>query len=91
MNEYRVGRLAEDDIADIWNYIADDNPDAAKRMIDLFFTKFESPGARNSLAETCVSSRLRTTRSSIAQQKAASKSPESSTLPVTTRCSVLAN
>jgi len=37
----RLSRLAEQDLLEIWSYIARDNPDAADRFIDLLTEKCE--------------------------------------------------
>jgi toxin ParE1/3/4 len=37
----RLSRLAEQDLLEIWNYIARDNPDAADRFVDLLVQKCE--------------------------------------------------
>jgi toxin ParE1/3/4 len=37
----RLSRLAEQDLLEIWSYIARDNPDAADRYIDLLTEKCE--------------------------------------------------
>jgi antitoxin ParD1/3/4/toxin ParE1/3/4 len=42
MNEYVLGADAELDLADIWNYIADDNIDAADRWIGVLFEAFDA-------------------------------------------------
>ena len=56
MSEYRLGKLARQDLRDIWNYIADDNPDAADRMVELIISKFAtlaaSPGFRSARSES---------------------------------------
>jgi toxin ParE1/3/4 len=38
----RLSRLAEQDLLDIWAYIAKDNPDAADRFTDLLSQKCDS-------------------------------------------------
>ena len=42
MAKARLSRLAEQDLLDIWTYIAKDNPDAADRFTDLLIQKCES-------------------------------------------------
>ena len=41
MAKARLSRLAEQDLLEIWSYIARDNPDAADRFIDLLTEKCE--------------------------------------------------
>jgi toxin ParE1/3/4 len=38
----RLSRLAEQDLLDIWSYIAKDNPDAADRFTDLLIEKCDN-------------------------------------------------
>ena len=40
MARVRVSRLAEDDLVEIWKYIADDNPLAATETLELIESKF---------------------------------------------------
>jgi plasmid stabilization system protein ParE len=42
MNEYVLGDAAELDLDEIWEYIAEDNIDAADRWIGRLFDTFES-------------------------------------------------
>jgi len=41
MTDYRLTRLAEADVLDIWSYIAQDNCEAADRMVDRFTEAYE--------------------------------------------------
>lgn len=41
MAKVRRSRLAEDDLLEIWRFIAKDNPDAADRFLDLLAQKCE--------------------------------------------------
>ncbi len=45
MNDYQLGKLARQDLRDIWNHIADDNPDAADQMVELIVSKFATLAA----------------------------------------------
>ncbi len=40
MSRYTVSPEAEDDLLDIWAFVADDNPGAADRLIDTFYEHF---------------------------------------------------
>ena len=42
MTKARLSRLAEQDLLDIWTYIAKDNPDAADRFTDLLIQKCDN-------------------------------------------------
>lgn len=42
MSGYVLGRDAEQDLNDIWNYIAEDSVDAADRLIAALFDAFEA-------------------------------------------------
>lgn len=41
MRELLLAQLAKDDLAEIWDYIAADNPEAAMRLMEAFKAKFE--------------------------------------------------
>lgn len=41
MAKARLSRFAEQDLLEIWNYIAKDNPNAADRFVDLLTEKCE--------------------------------------------------
>ena len=41
MNAYVLSRDAEQDLDDLWDYIADENVDAADRLLGQFFEAFE--------------------------------------------------
>lgn len=43
MAQYRLAPAAQEDVRDHWHYIGIDNhnPDAADRIVNLFFEKFE--------------------------------------------------
>ena len=41
MSRFRLSQLAEQDLEEIWSYIAQDKPSAADRQIDLLHEKFE--------------------------------------------------
>jgi len=45
MAGYRLSRPARRDLADIWLYIAEDNPEAADTLIDRLYEKFMLLGA----------------------------------------------
>ena len=40
MARVRISQLAEDDLVEIWKFIADDNPFAATETVELIETKF---------------------------------------------------
>ena len=42
MSDYVLGVHVEDDLNDIWDYIAEDSPAAASRLIERFFKGFET-------------------------------------------------
>lgn len=44
MNGYVLSRDAERDLEDLWDYVADDNVEAADRLIARFFDAFEELG-----------------------------------------------
>ncbi len=42
MSGYALGRAAEQDLHEIWEYVADDSVEAAGRLIDRLFAAFDS-------------------------------------------------
>ena len=42
MAKARLSRLAEQDLLDLWTYIAQDNPEAADRFVDLLVQKCDN-------------------------------------------------
>ena len=42
MNRYTVAPQAEDDLLDVWTFVAHGNPGAADRLIDTFYNQFRT-------------------------------------------------
>jgi toxin ParE1/3/4 len=61
MNEYELSDLADDDLIAIWDYIAEDSPDAATRLLEKLFATFvslsEMPGMGRSRQDLAPGSR----------------------------------
>lgn len=51
MSHFRLGDLAESDLAEIRHYIARDNPSAADRQIDRYFQTFHLLGRNPGMGE----------------------------------------
>jgi len=51
MSDYRITRLAEADIEEVWLHIAQDRPSAADRMMNRFHERFELLGANPEIGE----------------------------------------
>lgn len=53
MNGYRLSANADQDIEEIWEYIALHNPSAADRQLDLFHEHFARLSANPGLGQRC--------------------------------------
>lgn len=50
---YRLSRSARQDLDEIWDYIARDNPDAATRFSELLIERFDILGRQPSIGRAC--------------------------------------
>jgi len=55
--KYRLSSVADEDIEEIWLYIARDNPSAADALIDVFHEKFQLLAHRPQIGLSCESLR----------------------------------
>lgn len=52
MSEVRIDQAAEDDLLEIWAYIARDNPEAGDRVLEAAYQTFEALGQNPGLGVT---------------------------------------
>lgn len=53
MKRYRLAAPADEDLNEIWAYVAKENPAAADRLIDLLFEKFSMLTAHPQIGRVC--------------------------------------